>query len=80
MIFFFKEMWLLFCQHHLLWLSAILPDGDVANVKVLHVVRTLHVIVHDTFACAAERLNGVNLTFLENNKRKENTLASQFIG
>lgn len=52
-------------------LSDVLPDGDVANVKVLHVVGALHVVVHHTFACAAEGLDGVNLTLLENNKVKK---------
>lgn len=42
----------------------LLPDGDVADVKVLHVVRALHVVVDHAFPCAAKRLDGVNLSFL----------------
>lgn len=41
------------------------PDGDVADVKVFHVVRALHVVVDHTFTCAAKRLDGINLSFLQ---------------
>lgn len=40
------------------------PDGDVAHVKVLHVVRTFHVVVHHSFTGAAEGLDGVNFSLL----------------
>lgn len=41
-----------------------LPDGDVADIEVLHVVRALHVVVDHAFTCAAKRLDGVNLSLL----------------
>jgi len=41
------------------------PDGNVPHVEVLHVVRALHVVVHDALSCAAKRLNGVNLALLQ---------------
>lgn len=42
-----------------------LPDGDVADVKVLHVVRALHVVVDHSFTCAAKGLDGVNFSLLQ---------------
>lgn len=45
------------------------PDWDVANVKVFHIVRALHVIVDHTFACAAKRLDGVNLSLLQGGRK-----------
>ena len=36
----------------------------VADVEVLHVVRALHVVVHDAFARTAERLYRVQLSLL----------------
>ena len=41
------------------------PDGDVAHIEVLHVVRTLHVVVDHALPGAAERLDGINLSFLQ---------------
>lgn len=51
------------------------PDGDVADIKVFHVVGALHVVVDHTFTCAAKRLDGVNLSFLKK-QNKENSLSS----
>lgn len=46
-----------------------LPDGDVPNIKVLHVVGAFHVIMDHTLPCAPERLNGINLSLLEGKTR-----------
>lgn len=42
------------------------PDGNVTTFEILHVVRSLHVIMNVTFACAAESLNGIEFSFLAN--------------
>lgn len=49
--------------------TKLLPDGDVAHVKVLHVVGALHVVVHHPLTRAAKRLDGVNFSLL---RRKNN--------
>lgn len=43
------------------------PYRYVSNVEVLHVMRALHVVVHRTSSCAAERFDGVDVAFLRNN-------------
>lgn len=45
------------------------PDWDVADVKVFHIVGALHVVVDNTFTCAAKRLDGVNLSLLQGGKK-----------
>lgn len=50
----------------------LLPDGDVADVKVFHVVRALHVVMDHTFPCAAKRLDGVNLSLLQGEQHTVN--------
>lgn len=47
----------------------LLPDWDVADVKVFHIVRALHVVVDHTFTCAAKRLDGVNLSLLQGERK-----------
>lgn len=41
----------------------------MADVKVFHVVRALHVVVDHTFTRAAERLDGVHLALLQSDTR-----------
>ena len=45
-------------------LGLLQPQRDVAHVEVLHVMGTLHVLVHVALARAAERLDGVELVLL----------------
>ena len=42
----------------------------MTNIEVLHVVRTLHIIMHVAFTRTAERLDRVELVFLCKHKNK----------
>ena len=45
--------------------SYILPERYMSSLEVLHVMWRFHVVVHITFACAAESLYCIKFTFLK---------------
>ncbi len=45
----------------------------MAGLKVLHVVRTLHVVVYMSLPSTAERLNGIEFTLLGSKPEESHT-------
>lgn len=40
------------------------PQRYVSDLKILHIMRTLHIVMHDSFSSATERLYSVQLILL----------------
>ena len=57
------------------FLGNVLPQGDVSDLKVLHVVWTVHVVMNHTLSRTAEGLNRKELTLLKS-KRSKSVLSS----
>ena len=59
------------------FLGNVLPQGDVSDLKVLHVVWTLHVVMNHSPPRTAEGLNRKKLTLLKS-KRSKSVLSSNY--
>lgn len=58
--------------------ECVLPYGHMSNVEVLHVVGTLHVVVHCSSSCASEGFNGVDVAFLREEAQIKHDRILQF--
>lgn len=55
----------LFYFHSMALLLQVLPQRNMSNLKVLHVVRTIHVIMNHTLPCAAKCFNSKEFILLK---------------